>query len=141
MVSSIRSWAGDQWTVVAFNRPMCFEHCAGVSGPGGGKYGVPQHSTFQGWVALDEDPVGAMNSLGSRSVYDHYHTVGAGKPTDAFTASSKSDVVTAIQTANLVSGYFPPEKVHHEILSRVSRVHSNVDLWRRNTLLDEHCIA
>ena len=120
---------------------MCCGARTGVVGPGGGGYGVPQRSIFQGVMALSDDPVAVVRDLGmSESAYDHYTTFGANDPNEAFTASASTDVVTALQTANLMSGYFPPSGRHNHVLQTASNLHSSVDSWRRNLLLDEICV-
>ena len=133
---------------MAFNAPACYAACAGVRGPGDGSKGVPQRNLFTGGFAVDsKDAVNVKDVFSPGPLLDHYQTWGAAKPEDAFTVTgelskSSKSMLDELQVATLLSGCFPPRRLHSKLATHVrGNLHTALESLRHNQLLDDACVA
>mmetsp|Transcript_14517 Transcript_14517/g.24600 ORF Transcript_14517/g.24600 Transcript_14517/m.24600 type:complete len:278 (+) Transcript_14517:64-897(+) len=149
---------GDQWTVVAFNRPKCRANCADLEGPEHNRVGVPQRSIFSGvfttaWADKHNGADGAVDVV-SRETSEltvalgqdepnHHFTYGTevSDPTAAFTASERTDSASAMQAGVWLSGHFPPLKSHFRLFHAASTklLPAAVTAHQRDSMLDQIC--
>jgi hypothetical protein len=78
-------------------------------------------------------------------VLDHYQTWGADTPANSYTVTGETkaghpSLKDELQVASLLSGCFPPRRLHSKLASHVrGNLHTSLETLRHNQLLDDVC--